>query len=337
MGHATRCVPIIKALVEAGFEPVLASDGAALEILKEAFPNLMAFELPGYNITYSKSSWNFKLQLLFSVPRIRKTIQKEVALVEKIVEQEQIQGIISDNRFGVHHPLIPSVYITHQLRVLAGVLTRLTTRIHTSYIEKFDTCWVPDTIENPTYSGRLSEYSKIQIPVKHIGILSRLKYKSTVEKYKIAIVLSGPEPQRTLLEEKMLSDFSDALGPTILVRGVLSDQLLKTRFKNLEIVNYANEKALSALLNASNIVISRSGYSTLMDLAVLGKKVFFIPTPGQTEQEYLAKRMQDLKIAPFKSQNEFKFSALKQLDTYEGFIKKEVALELELFSLFHGK
>ena len=314
----------------------MASDGAALEVLKEAFPKLKTYELPGYDITYSKSSWGLKLRLLFSFFSIQKAVKAEHRFVQKLVEQEDISGIISDNRFGVYHKEIPSVYITHQLTVLSGFFTGISTKFHQRIIEKFDECWVPDIEEEPSLSGILSKNNSIKIPVKRMGVLSRLKQVELSSRYKIAVLLSGPEPQRTLLEEKILSEFKDDLGKTVLIRGKFSEDQIQHNFQHLEVVNYANQSDLNTILNSSEFVISRSGYSTVMDLALLGKKALFIPTPGQNEQEYLAKYLEAQKIAPFVNQNDFNFSALEQMDDYLGFEKHKMKLDLELFSLFDG-
>ena len=323
-------------MIKAGFEPVLASDGAALKVLKEAFSTLKSYELPGYHITYSKSSWSFKLQLLFSFFRIRKVVKAEHRLVQETVEKEGISGIISDNRFGVYHSKIPSVYITHQLTVLSGVFTKFTTKIHRQIIEKFNECWIPD-VESSVFSGELSQNTGIKIPVRYVGVLSRLEAKPSDSKYDVAIVLSGPEPQRTFLEQKILTEFNDTIGKVKLVRGILTESQLAHNFQHMEVVNYANQRELNAILNSSKAVIARSGYSSVMDFAVLGKKALFIPTPGQTEQEYLAKRMHDLKIAPYVNQRKFKFSDVKKIESYKGFEGQKVAFDLKLFSLFHGE
>ena len=120
LGHATRCVPIVNALISQNLEPIIASDGLALDLLKKEFPKIEAFELPSYNITYSKKAKGFKLKLLKDSPHLLKTIKREKKVVESLIEAENISGIISDNRFGVRHKQIPSVFITHQLRVMSG-------------------------------------------------------------------------------------------------------------------------------------------------------------------------------------------------------------------------
>lgn len=315
----------------------MASDGNALEVLREAFPGLKSYELPGYNIRYTKSSWSLKFQLLFAIPKVWKAMKAERKCVQGIIAKEDIKGIISDNRFGVYHPEIPSVFITHQLTVLSGWLTAITTKIHKQFIERFDECWVPDLNKSPNLSGRLSLNNSIEIPVKRIGVLSRLTPKTTNFNYDLVIVLSGPEPQRSLLETQLLKDFPVDFGRSVLVRGVLSETTLDVNNKNLEVINYANTTELNELLNSSKLVLARSGYSTIMDLLVLGKKAFFIPTPGQNEQEYLAKRMDELQIAPFAKQHDFNFKKLKEVSNYRGFSQQKVSLDLKLFSLFQGE
>ena len=109
LGHAARCIPIINELLKENFKPVLASDGPALELLRREFPELETLELPSYNIKYSKKLW---LGLLLRVPHIIKTIIKEKKFIAGYLKHHQLEGIISDNRFGLRHPSVPSVYIS---------------------------------------------------------------------------------------------------------------------------------------------------------------------------------------------------------------------------------
>ena len=143
--------------------------------LKKEFPHLNAFELPSYNILYSKKSNGFKLKFLKASPRILQTIRREKKQVEQLIESENIEGIISDNRFGVRHSKIPSVYITHQLNVLSGKTTWFSSKWHQKIIKKFDECWVPDFEYEPNLSGQLGHPKEKIAHVKYIGPLSRFK------------------------------------------------------------------------------------------------------------------------------------------------------------------
>jgi len=333
LGHAARCIPIINALLKHDFEPILASDGDALTLLQKEFPQLKSYQLPSYNIKYSKGS-NQKIKLLLNSPIIIKASISEQKEVSKIHKKENLSGIISDNRFGVRLKEVPSVYITHQLQVLSGNTTGISSNLHQKIIAKFDQCWVPD-INNSKLSGKLSFLKNKNIIIKYIGAISRFKKQDCPAKYDVLIVLSGPEPQRTLLEEKLLAELNSSTKKILLVRGVFSDTIVSKINKHTTVVNYMLTKQLQHAFNESKVVLARSGYSTILDLAKMNKKAFFIPTPGQFEQEYLAERMKEINIAPFSTQDNFTLNMLAKTEDYKGFINSnEEILNKELFELF---
>jgi len=335
LGHATRCIPIINALITHNYEPIIASDGAALEFLKKEFQQLKTFELPSYNVSYPKKAKNFKLKLIKDAPYLIKTIQKEKKVIEALVETEKIDGIISDNRFGVRHNDIPSVFITHQLRVLSGSTTWLSSKLHQKIISKFDECWVPDHIGTTNLSGDLGHTDTFKSCVKYLGPLTRFKKLNINTKYDLLVLLSGPEPQRTYLEEKLLEELNHYNGKVLLIKGIISTKQIKETKKNIVIYNFMTSKALEVAINESNVILSRSGYTTIMDLEKLEKKAFFIPTPGQFEQEYLAKKLTKEGIAPSCNQEDFKIKMLSDTKNYSGFKSKEYKANYnKLFRLF---
>ncbi len=334
LGHATRCIPIIKALIATNFEPILASDGDALTLLQKEFPRLISYQLPSYHIEYSKKK-NLKYKLLWSSPKIIKAIKKEKKAVEEIIDKENLSGIISDNRFGVRSAKIPSVYITHQLNVLSGSTTLISSKIHQQIISKFDECWIPDIKGELNLSGELSNVNKKQLKIKFIGTLSRFKKQLITKKIEVLIVLSGPEPQRSILEKKLLVQLKETNKKVVLVRGIMTNKKLPSIIENLTIVNYMLTEQLEQAINESEVVLARSGYSTIMDLEKLEKKAFFIPTPGQFEQEYLASRMDKLSIAPFAYQDDFRVQLLDNIKNYNGFKATETKkLNSDLFTIF---
>ncbi len=332
LGHATRCIPIIKALQEKGFNPILASDSDALTLLQKEFPDLKSYTLPSYNISYSKGK-NLKYKLFLSTPKIVKAIQQEKKIVAQIVRKEQLSGIISDNRFGVRSAKIPSVYITHQINVLSGRTTAITSKLHQKIIAKFDECWVPDDKER-TLSGKLSSCEDIKFKVKYIGALSRFKKQKLPQKYDLLIVLSGPEPQRTILEQKLLVQLKTYAKKALFVRGVFTVDKLPSIQTNITVVNYMLSDELEHAFNESKLVLARSGYTTILDLSKLGKKAFFIPTPGQFEQEYLAEQLAEQSIAPYNSQEQFQLKLLDKIENYSGFTTVESEFDTNLFNLF---
>ena len=313
-------------------------------MLQKEFPLLKSYALPSYNIKYSKSGKNLKFKLLLSIPSVIAAVKKEHKIVAQIIKKEGIVGSISDNRFGVYNSNIPAVYITHQLTVLSGKTTGITSKTHQKNIKNFNECWVPDFENELNFSGDLGRLETTDFNLKYLGILSRFKPVKCTNKYNLLIVLSGPEPQRTLLENKLFLELKNYQGKVLFVRGTLENNLkLETsnltigQSRNIKIRNYLLKDALEKALNESEIVIARSGYSSIMDLAVLGKKAFFIPTPGQFEQEYLAKTLKDKLIAPFSNQQDFSLEKLNEIVNYTGFKKTKSKFNLSNFHLFERK
>ena len=335
LGHATRCIPIINALLENNFEPILASDGIALDLLKKEFPHIKTIELPSYNISYSKKGNHLKLKLLKDSPSLIKAIKAEKKLIKKLVEDYKIDGIISDNRFGVHDKSVPSVYLTHQLNVLSGTSTWLSSKMHQKIIKKFDECWVPDFENDPNLSGKLGHLKNSNLNLKYIGPLSRFTKLNCDLVYDLMVLLSGPEPQRTYLETKLFEDLKEYNGTILFINGVIEEQQTIAKKDNMTIYNFMTSVELEKAINQSSIVLSRSGYTTIMDLSKLEKKAFFIPTPGQFEQEYLAKRLDESGLIPFCNQEDFNAEMLNRIDSYKGLKYGVNNINFEsLFSLF---
>ncbi len=335
LGHATRCVPIIHLLLEQNFTPIIASDGNALKFLKKEFPELESLELPSYTISYKK---NLKWGLFLQIPKILKAVKKEQKIIEDFIAKDHdVVGIISDNRFGLRSKKIPSVYITHQINVLSGGLTTfLTSKIHQHLIKKYYECWVPDT-KDSDFSGKLSHSNTKKIRARFIGVLSRFKRETLPITNDILIILSGPEPHRTSLEEKIKRELKEYKGSIILIQGKIEDQQKKEIEENVTIYNYLLSDELQTIINESELLICRSGYSSIMDLAVLNKKVFFIPTRNQTEQEYLASYLEKNKHAPYSKEEDFTLELLKKIVNYKGLKIEETSLKPELLRLFKRK
>ncbi|MDI1257019.1 MAG: glycosyltransferase [Flavobacterium sp.] len=338
LGHATRCIPIIRALEAEGFRPILASDGAALEMLKKEFPHLKSIELPSYEITYAKNGRNFKWKMIAGLPKMVTAILNEKRTVNQWISEHQLDGIISDNRLGVRSKKIPSVFITHQLNVLTGNTSKLTSEMHQFIIKKFHECWVPDFEKKPNLTGKLGHLKKTNLKIKYIGPLSRIRKLNIPQKYDLMVILSGPEPQRTMLEEKIKTELMQFNGKVVFISGIIEAEQLSTIKDNVKYYNFMNSEQLEKTFNESKLVLCRSGYTTIMDLAQLGKKAFFIPTPGQYEQEYLAKKLKERGIVPFAKQNKFKMENLWEAEVYSGFSVIENTIDWHLlFRLFDGE
>lgn len=322
LGHATRCIPIIRELEKNGYNPIIASDGIALDLLKKEFPDLISLELPSYNIEYSKKNANLKWMLLKNSFKISKTIFREKKLVKKWASEYSLSGIISDNRLGVRNRELKSVFITHQINVLSGSTTWISSKIHQLFISKFDECWVPDLKNFPNFSGVLGHLKRDKskkLNLKYIGILSRFEKQNIPKKYDLMIVLSGPEPQRTILEEKLILELQNYTGTVIFIKGIIEKEQKIEKIGTILFCNFMQSKELEKAFNESEIVLCRSGYTTIMDLAKLEKKAFFIPTPGQYEQEYLAKKFKRNGLIPYHKQDHFMIENLKEVEQYNGF------------------
>lgn len=305
LGHASRCIPIINQLIELGFEPIIASDGAALQFLQKQFPSLTTYELPPYQIKYARNPKLFQWNILMNLPYILNNIKNERLKTIEIINKEKIQGIISDNRFGVHHPDIPSIYITHQLNIKAGIWSYFASLWHQKIINTFHVCWIPDMEKTPNLSGDLSHQVPLKIPMKFIGILSPHQKEDLPILYDLLIILSGVEPSRTIFEQKIIEKYKNSSLRICLIRGIVEPTISENKIGNITTINFAFGKTLQHLYNSSEKIIARTGYSTLMDLMIFQKKALLSPTPGQTEQEYLAKHISKLGLWEIVKQQEF--------------------------------
>lgn len=318
LGHATRCIPIIRELEKNGFTPIIASDGVALALLKKEFPHLTALELPSYQIEYAKKGENFKWKLIKNSPKMITAILSEKQLVKKWIREYDLKGIISDNRLGIHSKTVPSVFMTHQLTVLSGKTTWISSKLHQLFIRKFDECWVPDIEKTPNLTGKLGHLNNSNINVKYIGVLSRLEKKELEIKYDIMVLLSGPEPQRTILEEKLIEELKDNKEKVVFIKGKVEKEQKTEQIGNVTFYNFMQSDELEKTFNESEMVLCRSGYTTVMDLCKLQKKAFFIPTPGQFEQEYLAKKYKREGLVPYSKQDSFVVDDILSVPLYNG-------------------
>ncbi len=291
LGHATRCIPVINALLHNGCEVIIAASGKTKTLLQNEFPNLEYIELKGYNISYSKKGFLFNLKIITQIPKILSTIKYEHNLLKEIIATHNIDAVISDNRFGIYNKNIFSVFITHQLTIKApGILENVLRSINYKYINRFNECWVPDYAEKPYLAGVLSHPEKLpDIPVHYINPLVRFNItNSETIKYKYCFILSGPEPQRTLLENEVFSFAKISNEKIIIVRAKPDEQSVPYIKENVTIHNHLDTQTMQQAIAESEYIISRAGYTTVMEVFALQKKAVFIPTPGQTEQEYLA-------------------------------------------------
>ena len=338
LGHATRCIPIIWELLSQGCEVWLAGEGVQEHLLKEEFPQLSFLQLEGYRIRYSRSAVGLVLSIFRQTHKIITAIKKENAWLKKMIAEHDFDAVISDNRFGLYHETIPCIFITHQLAIkspLGKWSEKILQKRNYRFINRFAACWVPD-LPCPAYrTGRLPDRQatgqageenknnlagelshpekKPNIPVKYIGLLSRFDSSSPPVggdggKNHLLFILSGPEPQRSILENKIVKEISHYNGTATIVRGIPGSPSLIPSTNMIRFYNHLPADELKNEILKAEYIISRCGYSTIMDLVSLQKKSILIPTPGQTEQEYLSKYLSQKQIVFCISQKEFSLS-----------------------------
>jgi hypothetical protein len=279
-------------LIQKGAEVIVAGTGRSAAFLKEEFPDLEHLHLPGYEVSYPHHG-SMSLRMLRRSPVILSAIRREHRILEILIGGHNIGAVISDNRFGIWSEKVPSIYMTHQISIKAPMGWSFTEgllyMVHRKYIKHFDECWVPDTEEGGGLSGELSHKRKSPVPTYFIGPQSRFELPAAKpeKKYDILAMISGPEPQRSIFEEKLIDQLMNSGLEAMVVLGKPEADEHEVHEK-LRIHSHLNSEKLRDAMLASDLIICRSGYSSIMDLASLGKQAAIIPTPGQTEQEYLA-------------------------------------------------
>jgi hypothetical protein len=289
LGHATRCIPIISRLIELGAVPVIGADRGPLALLRSEFPDLEHAVLPGPVIRYGGGGhqlWSMARQF----PAMVRSISRERALLHALRREMRLHAVISDQRFGLRDPSLPSVVLTHQVFPFTPAAQGFLRRINRGHLSAFTRCWVVDHKESPGLAGALSHGSNMPLNARYIGTLSRMRpdVPPPPEPYDVVAVISGPEPQRTLLEQRLLEQLQHIKGHHLLVRG-LPGSADESMMGNVRAVAHMGGSELNSHLVHAGRIITRTGYTTLMDLEAIGRKALLIPTPGQPEQEYLGR------------------------------------------------
>ena len=334
LGHASRCVPLVQRFLDEGHEVILGGDGESLTLLRRHFPKQRYVCLASLNLRYGKGGsqvW----AMVKALPKLALWAYKDHVMLQSLLREEQIDMVVSDNRFGLYtssprhggteggFPL--TIYITHQLHIMLPKgwrwLEPLVARMHARIYTRYNKVWVPDYEEpEKSLSGELGHPQKSFVhrtsslcTLSYIGPLSRFSLTAqrsgsetvlqqsslTAQRsYAIVAVLSGLEPQRTMLERELVRRYADAEENVLIVQGLLNRPNTRIKRGTITLVPYLSDAELAAALKGAKHIIVRSGYSTIMDLEALGLLhspmtnhqspiIEFIPTPGQPEQEYL--------------------------------------------------
>lgn len=321
IGHAARMIPIIDELNKFDTEVVIVANGDAFHLLSGKYPSLKIKELPGLNVSYSDKRISFWSHLIKQLPSFMSGVHKEHKKWIKLVDDIVPDGIISDNRFSVWHSTLPTVIITHQVNIQIPLFSRVVKLVNNYYLKKFDEYWIPDYMGK--YAGKLS----IPNEGKEIGILSRFeKVKEAEKEYDFLGVVSGPEPQRSIFFDLLLSQAIKLNLKAVILMGK-PGRLVSYSKGNCKVFSHLNDAKFAEVVARSKGVIARSGYSTLMDVSFLGVKASFVPTPGQTEQEYLAAYHESKGHYFYMKQEEFDLElCIQKFDEYSGIQDEKTSL-----------
>ena len=303
LGHASRCIPLVTRFLSEGYDVVLAGDGDSLLLLRRHFPSLPYFPLASLNLHYGSGSsqvW----AVLRALPALVRFSVADHWRLRHLLMTEHFDLVVSDNRFGLYSHKTRCVYITHQLLVLLPPRLRfmqpLLRRLHAAVIRHFSECWVPDNAGRPWLAGDMAHKYPLPPNARFIGLLSRFdgcKPLDRTPEYDVVAVISGPEPQRTMFEEKVCAEWQGRKERVLVVRGKPSLPATAMKKDGITLVPDLDDRALARHLTSARTVISRSGYSSVMDYYALGLldkqkrgelTLTLVPTPGQPEQEYLA-------------------------------------------------
>jgi uncharacterized protein (TIGR00661 family) len=308
LGHATRMVPVIRLLLNHQFDVYLAASKESKEYLTSEFPDLIVIDFPGYTVRYSKRKSQI-LQMARLLPRIIFWTFKEHFLLQKIIKKKSFDLILSDHRFGLWNKRAYCIFVSHQQKVKFPPTFKHFEFVYTGLLgfilKRYDECWVPDFKGEKNLSGELSHGVFSMDHIHYIGPLSRFSLYKKADKPKefdVLFILSGPEPQRTIFEQIILQEVKKTNLKAALVRGTNRALVKPYPFP---VYDMANTNLLLDLINKTEIIICRSGYSSVMDLISLKKRAVLVPTPGQTEQEYLADYLKEKELFYAVSQKNF--------------------------------
>ncbi|RMF60740.1 MAG: hypothetical protein D6748_03400 [Calditrichaeota bacterium] len=333
LGHASRSLSIIQEFLRRGWEVLIGSNGRALEFLKKEFPGIPYVVTPGYDLKYSESSHQV-LTLSLQIPHFLKKIFEEQQFCQQVVREYEPSLIVSDHCYGMYHHQVPSYFLSHQIYFALprglSYFSAIPSQFNFYFHRKYRKVLIPDYADGKggVLSGALSRVPKKSSRYAYIGLLSSISRKDAPDEIDILVSISGPEPQRSIFEQKILSQISSLNGKIIVTLGKSEIDKRETVGENITIYSHLPRRMMGEVYNRARFIISRSGYSTLMELAELGKPALLVPTPGQTEQEYLARWVWERQW--FYSVSQQKLNLERDLETavqYAGLFKPDATDE----------
>ena len=324
LGHASRMIPLINNYLAQGYEVILAGNGYSLELLKNEFPDLEFISIPFTEIRYGRGQ-NQILYLIFGFGRFYMALMREHRVLNSIIREKKIDIVISDNRLGLFSKKAKCVILTHQVWLpmprgwdLLGIIAN---KFNHHFIRKFNEYWIVDANKSPTLAGKLSHPPLEGIQAKYVGPISRFAglVQAETQKKGIMVILGGPEPQRSILEKILIRQLSETKIETVIAGGTSKSKPI-TLPPNITYIPFIDGKGLYELIQKADIIISRSGYSSVMDLVALRRSAILIPTPGQPEQEYLGELLSEKGY--FLNYKQSEFDLQKAIEDWRKFTPK---------------
>ena len=293
LGHATRSLPVLRKLLDEGNNVTVIGHDRSLKLLQnELGKNVEYHDIPDYPMLLSENTRQFLAKSTVYWPIFIKKIESGLQQLSKLVSKKPYDIIISDARYDMYSKKIPSFFISHQMRIMNPLRIKMfesgSELFNLFFFKRFSGVMVPD-YKDDDISGDLSHNLKRidEDKLHYIGVLSDFQKKKVKKDIDYFISISGPEPQRSMLEKKLLSQVQQLEGNIVITLGK-SEKISQTKTRGITMYSFLTKEKREELLNRAKMVISRSGYSTILDLAVIGTKALMTPTPGQIEQEYLA-------------------------------------------------
>ncbi|MGM0532696.1 MAG: glycosyltransferase [Bacteroidota bacterium] len=348
LGHIARDLPLIRWFHEQGHRVVVAASPKIESWLQKEFPGIETTRFDGPEIRYSRHK-HLLIKLTLQLPKLMQWPGKEKKRTEELVNKFNPGLIVSDNRYGARHPDVFSVIITHQLMIkMPGLLKWTEWPVHNLIrflLNKFDEVWVPDFPKKHSLAGDLVHKYPLPAHAKLIGPLSRFhnpKEPTTIDKDTplsgILAIISGPEPQRSLLERELRKNAPRLNEKTTLITGIPAKKTgRETKSNNLDVYSHLSTDALQKSIKSNRIIIARAGYSTIMDMYYLGRQIWLVPTPGQTEQLYLADYHQEKGHITLSQNRLFEeVKKIREKPFHRGYISPNPVFRAVLSNLLHS-
>lgn len=287
-GHISRTCAIIQHLLPHNHITIFSTP-AQFHIYKQLFPQLTQVTLPSYHVKFYpyhtfKNITQF-LSFIFNIYQEKKFIH------QYIQQHEHPDCIISDNRYGFYHPDIQSILICHQLELPIHSLKNITHTIYTKWLHQFDEIWIPDyETYSKSLAGKLSHPSyPFRNTLRYIQPLSLMQKYSLPKQIDYLFIISGTEPERIYFEElfekyayKIAALHSNSNVSIKIIGGIHKKHPYLLGWQSLDNVN--------RLIIQSRNIITRAGYSTLMDCYSImdeQQQLYLVNSPHHPEQKYL--------------------------------------------------